>query len=774
MVAKPDLKGGKVFLMFFTVIALLALSFSANAAAPAKQWDKSFGGAVDDIGNSAIQTSDGGYAIIGYTRSFSIGSSNFWLIKTDSSGNMQWNKTYYGGITGQDYGQSVVQTPDGGYALSGSVNCISDTTCDFWLIKTDENGTAQWNKTFGGSGYNHAQSLIMTSDGGYAITGFTNALGAGNYDFWLVKTDENGTEQWNKTFGGAKFDAAYSVIQAPDGGYVLAGINFTYKIMDTDHRSDIFLVKTDSSGNQEWNKRWGVSGWNWASSVINTSDGGYAIGGWTDSFGAGNRDYWLIKTNSSGDVQWNKTYGGVYFENANSVIQTSDGGYALFGSKSFSNGGPDDFWLVKTNSSGNQQWNKTFDGGHYDEGYSAIQTSDGGYALGGSKSLTDDDHYDIWLIKIGPEAPAHFPNYDVFSGGETTDFYSVSNLSSVPNLTLSISGSGKIVWNDSQDANDMDFDSNVKIESKFISVNTAALGSGYNSSATITFEGVGCPFNPNNLVYANGYYTTISALQADGATCPSEICSNLQCVGSDLTFDASHFTGFAALGNTSLTINDSAEGSSAFVNNSVDFYAYYVNASGNQVPGATCTVYFDDATSGGMSGNPYTYTKSSGFASAGTHNWNVTCSAAGYNTLTALDDVSITSSSSSNLTINDSAEGSYALIGSTAYFYAYYVNASGSQIPGATCTVYFDDVISGGMSGNPYSYTKIGGFGSAGLHNWNVTCSKIGYDTLTALDNINILSSPPTAPAPEFSDYALMLMAVGVVGVILFRRRQEL
>jgi hypothetical protein len=356
-------------------------------------WNKTYGGTSPDELYWVVQTGDGGYALAGYTMSFGAGDRDFWLVKTDANGNMQWNKTYGG--TSPDWAFSVVQTGDGGYALAGSTQSFGTGGCDFWLVKTDANGNMQWNKTYGGTGYDYAQSVVKTGDGGYAIAGPTTSFGAGNDDFWLVKTDANGNMQWNKTYGGTGYDYAQSVVKTGDGGYAIAGPTTSFGAGN----DDFWLVKTDANGNMQWNKTYGGTGDDWAVSLIQTGDGGYALAGYTSSFGAGWYDFWLVKTNSAGTMQWNKTYGGTNADYGRSVVQTGDGGYALAGyTYSFGAGNADD-WLVKTDASGNQLWNTTYGGTSEDGAYWVVQTGDGGYALAGFTYSFGAGNRDAWLVK---------------------------------------------------------------------------------------------------------------------------------------------------------------------------------------------------------------------------------------------------------------------------------------------------------------------------------------------------------------------------------------
>ncbi len=208
----------------------------------AETWNQTYGGTELDEAWSLVQTVDGGYALAGYTYSFGAGSYDFWLVKTDASGNSEWNQTYGG--TSSDQAYSLVQTVDGGYALLGWTWSYGAGSSDFWLVKTDADGNALWNRTYGGTYAEYAYPLIQTVDGGYALAGYTTSYGAGQNDFWLVKTDAGGNALWSQTYGGTSNDQAYSLVQTVDGGYALAGGTYSFGAGSY----DFWLVKTDSNG----------------------------------------------------------------------------------------------------------------------------------------------------------------------------------------------------------------------------------------------------------------------------------------------------------------------------------------------------------------------------------------------------------------------------------------------------------------------------------------------------------------------------------------------
>jgi hypothetical protein len=355
-------------------------------------WNETYGGTAEDAAYSTVSTPDGGFVLVGYTHSSSV-SEDFWLVKTDYFGNIEWNKTYGG--PENDVAHSVAQTRDGGYAILGTTNSFGAGGSDFWLVKTDSSGNMLWNKTYGGTSDDDAWSIEKTTDGSLVLAGWTASFEVASGDFWLVKTDEYGNMLWNRTFGGGLFDAANCVKQTSDGGFALLGSTYSFG----NGGSDFWLIKTDVSGNEQWNKTYGGTADDFGFSLIKTDDG-FALVGSTSSYGAGVYDFWLVKTDQAGNLMWNQTYGGAGYDEAWSVLQTPNKEYVLTGwTESYGSGGSD-CWLVVTDTLGVAKRSVTWGGTNDDYAYSALQVGDGNFVLAGETQSFGAGNSDFLLTKI--------------------------------------------------------------------------------------------------------------------------------------------------------------------------------------------------------------------------------------------------------------------------------------------------------------------------------------------------------------------------------------
>jgi hypothetical protein len=351
-----------------------------------------FGGTRSDAGNAVELTTDGCYIVAGFTASYGEGRDDAWLIKVDDAGSARWQHTIGG--TGRDRANSIQQTAEPGYIVTGYTDSKGAGGYDLWLVKTGGSGNVMWDTTFGGDGNEWGNSVIQSADGGYVVAGFTGSTGAGGYDAWLVCTDDEGRLVWDRTFGGGQYDVANCVRQTRDGGYIIVG----YTASQGAGGDDLWLIKTDSMGQELWNRTFGDVDTDVGNSVQQTSDGGYIIAGSLGFRGATAGDMWLIKTDSLGNRMWDRTFGGSGYDVGNSVQQTLDGGYIVAGNTDSLGAGGGDILLVRADAAGSEVWSRTFGGISYDAGSSVRQTADGGYVVAGL-TVSFGLNGDVWLIR---------------------------------------------------------------------------------------------------------------------------------------------------------------------------------------------------------------------------------------------------------------------------------------------------------------------------------------------------------------------------------------
>jgi hypothetical protein len=358
------------------------------------QFARAVGGADSDGGNSVVLTSDKGCIVTGRTRSFGVGEYDLFLAKFDSLGILTWAETV-GGVSWYE-GNSVTQTSDKGYVVTGVTYSFGAGNYDLFLGKFDSSGNLTWAKTVGGADEDWGNSVAQTPDKGYIVTGWTVSFGAGEYDLFLAKFDSLGNLTWTKTVGGTNRDKGNSVVQIPDGGYIVTGWTASFGAGS----SDLFLGKFDSLGNLTWAKTVGGVDGDEGYSVELTPDEGYIVTGYTVSFGADSSDLFLIKFDSLGGLTWAKTVGGTNNDEGNSVSLTSDKGCIVTGKTRSFGVGSSDLFLGKFDSLGDLTWAKTVGGANWDGGYSIAQTSDEGYIVTGYTASFGSGSYDFFLGKF--------------------------------------------------------------------------------------------------------------------------------------------------------------------------------------------------------------------------------------------------------------------------------------------------------------------------------------------------------------------------------------
>ena len=422
-----------LFIAFFTGFS------SVYAQAPSIQWSKSFGGSTYENALSVTQTFDGGSIAAGISTSTdgdvtgNRGFGDVWIVKLDNAGALEWQKTY--GSSGDDGAFAIVQTIDSGYAIAATSNAANgDVTVnhglvDCWILKIDKLGVLQWQKSFGGSSIDIAYDIKQTTDLGFIVAGYTQSTDGditslhGFEDYWIIKLDNSGNLQWQKTFGGTEDERAWSVQQTADGGYIAGGYTRSNDGDVTGNHGDydFWVVKLDGSGTLQWQKALGGSLLDKNRTVIQTADGGYITAGYTASTDGDvtgtqvpfSEDLWIAKLDGSGVLQWQKSYGGTGVEQAYQVKQLTDGSY-LFAGSSYStdgdvtgNHGGTDSWCLQTDNNGALLWEKSFGGSDYDETYAVAIANDGGFLVAGLSLSADGDltqnqgDFDYWIFKLG-------------------------------------------------------------------------------------------------------------------------------------------------------------------------------------------------------------------------------------------------------------------------------------------------------------------------------------------------------------------------------------
>ena len=373
--------------IFLFIVTLNLCSYNCHSQV---SFEKTFGSPKNEDGFCVHQTADKGYIISGIIEIDSV-NTDIYLIKTDSLGDTLWTKSY-GGPKGE-FQNVVQQTNDGGYVIVGSTYSYGAGQGDIFLLKTNSNGDTSWTKTYGGIGDEIGQYIQQTNDGGYIIGGHSDTFGPRG-DFYLIKTNATGDTIWTRNYGGTKHDHGFCVQQTIDSGYIIVGHSLSFGLS-----GGFYAVKTTNTGDTLWTRGYGGATNSYCYFVQQTTDGGYILTGSTDCFGAGNADALVIKTNSTGDTVWTKTYGGTGSDYFNCVKQTPDGGYILVGATSSFSADSSDVYLVKINSVGDTLWSKTFGGLRDDEGIYISLSLDSGYIIAGLTNSYGNGGMDFYLIK---------------------------------------------------------------------------------------------------------------------------------------------------------------------------------------------------------------------------------------------------------------------------------------------------------------------------------------------------------------------------------------
>lgn len=423
-----------------TLIVALLIDRAQAQTAPNIQWQKTYGGAHADFGYSINTTDDGGYIVTGTTGSDDGDVSgnhgaDVWMIKLDSVGTLQWQKCLGG--SGQEFEPYALQTSEGGYVMActtlsndGDVEGLhSDTWEDYWIAKLDALGEIQWQKCFGGFYDDHVGSVRQATDGGFVVCGITTSSdgdvlgyhgGTSAGDMWLLKLDSTGNLLWQKTLGGTSGDIGLSVQLTNDGGYIACGAASSADgdVSGVHGGLDAWVVKLDEAGAVQWTKALGGIGTEKAWDIAQCTDGGYIVLCESDSTDGdvtgthGMIDYWVVKLDPSGELQWQRALGGTHNEYPYSMYQTANGGCVIAGTTLSDDGdvtgfhGSLDYWIVALDGSGNIEWQRTLGGSMGDWGRGMVRTSDGGSIVNGQAQSNNGDvsnnhgAFDLWVVKL--------------------------------------------------------------------------------------------------------------------------------------------------------------------------------------------------------------------------------------------------------------------------------------------------------------------------------------------------------------------------------------
>lgn len=423
-----------LFIVFLLVALNLCIAHAGYGFDPGKQWVRVYGGSNSDVARSIQETSVGGYIVAGYTSSFGVGNNDIWILKLEDDGQISWQKTFGG--NGVDQAYAVQETSDGGYVITGYTNSFGAGSNDIWVLKLGNDGTIHWGKTYGGSDSDVAYDIQQTSDGEYIVAGCTRSFGDGDTDILVLKLDSSGNIIWQKTNGGTRTDdEAWSVRETFDGGFVVAGNTYSCGL----GLRDILVLKLDSLGDLVWEKGYGGSKYDHAKSIEPTPDGGYIISGHSSDFVTGGGNIRILKLDIDGNLSWYKTFGGSHLDRSSSIHQTTDGGYIVAGTTLSFGAGSEDMWLTKLSTSGNVQWQKPFGGTGKEIAYSIQQTSDGGYIATGRTDSFNEGGVDILVLKVDSGGDIYGCDISGMSDASITDA-SVENSDTVlphttPHLT---------------------------------------------------------------------------------------------------------------------------------------------------------------------------------------------------------------------------------------------------------------------------------------------------------------------------------------------------
>jgi hypothetical protein len=389
-----------IYIIRDAFVTFFLLFFICNITNAQGRWAYVYGSSNNEKPYCIMQTTDNGFIAVGTSNSFSASGDDYWLIKLNNTGSISWQE--YFSTLQSDIAYSVWQTIDGGYVIGGESSILSAPNKDLLVIKTDSSGGSNWQKIYSSGYASQFASIQQTADNGY-IMGASTIASLSNIsqssDVWVIKLTSTGNVSWQYLYGSESNEYARFVKPTSDGGYIVAA-DALYNMTE---ESDIWILKLSSTGAVSWQRKFG-----WAFSqnsnenahaVEQTSDGGYIVAGTTNTYGAGNKDIWVLKLDSSGNPVWQRTYGGAMDDAAYSIVQTNDGGFVLTGFTDSAEPDNRDAIVIKLDPNGNIIWQKRYGGPYTDEGYSIKQTNDGGFIIAINSYALGAGFNDFLIIK---------------------------------------------------------------------------------------------------------------------------------------------------------------------------------------------------------------------------------------------------------------------------------------------------------------------------------------------------------------------------------------
>jgi predicted secreted protein len=377
------------------IACIIAITSAIEAQSPSIVWAQTFGGFNNDEAYDIIKTTDGGYAICGMTESKGAGGKDAWIIKIDPQGKLEWEKTY--GDKGDEVANAIIQTSDNGYAFVGYTTSKGKGKRDVFFVKVDSAGNREWEGVYGGPKQDYGTDLVQTKDGNYVFIGSTKSFGSGNYDIWLSKIDNKGKRMWKKTEGGKGADYGNSVVEHPkDSSLIICGTTFN----NANGLSDLWLIKLTKDGRKDWRKNYGNVNKDGANHLTLKSTGEYIVSGTTQPSGERYDDFWVVGFTAESWDDWEYTKATTTDEAAMCSSESADGGVIVCGYTNEIGEGSYDFYLMKFDARGKQLWYETYGGINEDKATAIVATGKNEAVVCGYTMSDGEGKRDIWVIYL--------------------------------------------------------------------------------------------------------------------------------------------------------------------------------------------------------------------------------------------------------------------------------------------------------------------------------------------------------------------------------------